>query len=195
MRDQGKLTMRKLLDASMIAFARRGFHSTRVNDIVEIADTSHGTFYLYFSNKEDLLRALVAEAAAEAGALSPLPVGPGGSSTPASYKDMLEWVRRFSSLWQRYAPILRSWTDLASVDSEAGEEAKKLIDKLVAGFARRIASTQGSSSVDSTAAGMAIVAMLDRFHTLRDIAGKPIDEKALDTLTTMVYRAAFASAS
>ena len=69
--------MRKLLDAAMVAFDRRGYHATRVNDVVEIAKTSHGTFYLYFSNKEDLLRALVAEAAGEAqtlyDALSTLP--------------------------------------------------------------------------------------------------------------------------
>ena len=65
LRSQGRRTMRKLLDAAMVAFDKRGYHATRVNDVVEIAKTSHGTFYLYFSNKEDLLRALVAEAAGE----------------------------------------------------------------------------------------------------------------------------------
>ena len=69
LRSQGRRTMRKLLDAAMVAFDKRGYHATRVNDVVEIAKTSHGTFYLYFSNKEDLLRALVAEAAGEAQAL------------------------------------------------------------------------------------------------------------------------------
>src|SRR6202451_2368613 len=63
---QVRRTMRKLLDAAMVAFDHRGYHATRVNDVVEIAKTSHGTFYLYFSNKEDLLRALVTEAASEA---------------------------------------------------------------------------------------------------------------------------------
>ena len=66
LRSQGRRTMRKLLDAAMVAFDKRGYHATRVNDVVEIAKTSHGTFYLYFSNKEDLLRALVTEAATEA---------------------------------------------------------------------------------------------------------------------------------
>ena len=65
LRSQGRRTMRKLLDAAMVAFDKRGYHATRVNDVVEIAKTSHGTFYLYFANKEDLLRALVAEAAGE----------------------------------------------------------------------------------------------------------------------------------
>ena len=50
LRSQGRRTMRKLLDAAMVAFDQRGYHQTRVNDIVDIAKTSHGTFYLYFSN-------------------------------------------------------------------------------------------------------------------------------------------------
>jgi len=66
LRSQGRRTMAKLLNAAMVAFDKRGYHATRVNDVVEIAKTSHGTFYLYFSNKEDLLRALVSEAATEA---------------------------------------------------------------------------------------------------------------------------------
>ena len=57
--------MRKLLDAAMRVFAERGFHASRVDDIVRAARTSHGTFYLYFANKEDLLRTLAVECAGE----------------------------------------------------------------------------------------------------------------------------------
>src|SRR6476646_9242725 len=78
LRAQGRKTMRKLLDAGMRVFAERGFHAARVDDIVRAARTSHGTFYLYFANKEDLLRALAVECAREldavAGELGP--VGP-----------------------------------------------------------------------------------------------------------------------
>src|SRR5580692_6315663 len=42
LRSQGRRTMRKLLNAAMVAFDRRGYHATRVNDVVEIAKTSHG---------------------------------------------------------------------------------------------------------------------------------------------------------
>ena len=59
MRAQGRKTMRRLLDAGMRVFADRGFHAARVDDIVRAARTSHGTFYLYFTNKEDLLRAFL----------------------------------------------------------------------------------------------------------------------------------------
>ncbi len=101
--------MRKLLDAAMVAFDKRGYHATRVNDVVEIAKTSHGTFYLYFSNKEDLLRALVAEAAEDSKkvyeSFSTLPA-PGG--TP-QWEDVRGWVQAYSDLWKRYAPLFRVW--------------------------------------------------------------------------------------
>ena len=64
-RARGKRTMRKLLDAGIEVFSKRGYHSARVDDIVKAAKTSHGTFYLYFSNKEDLFQALVADVADE----------------------------------------------------------------------------------------------------------------------------------
>jgi len=53
---------------------------------VKLAKTSHGTFYLYFSNKEELFRALAAEVAEEmqalAEALEPLRGGATGRASP-----------------------------------------------------------------------------------------------------------------
>ena len=51
--------MRRLLDAAIVVFDERGYHAARVDDIVRVAETSHGTFYLYFSSKENLFQALV----------------------------------------------------------------------------------------------------------------------------------------
>ena len=62
--------MRQLLDAGAEVFAAKGYHAARVDDIVKLAETSHGTFYLYFSNKEELFRALAAEVADEMQALA-----------------------------------------------------------------------------------------------------------------------------
>src|SRR5258708_39826995 len=70
LRTQGKKTLRKLLDAAMIVFEKRGYHAARVDDIVKVAKTSHGPFYLYFANKEDLFRALLADVSDEMTQLS-----------------------------------------------------------------------------------------------------------------------------
>ncbi|MDQ1383890.1 MAG: hypothetical protein QOG65_1269, partial [Actinomycetota bacterium] len=52
LRARGRDTKRRLLDAGESVLATKGYHSTRVDDVVKVARTSHGTFYLYFSNKE-----------------------------------------------------------------------------------------------------------------------------------------------
>ncbi len=183
--------MRKLLDAAMIAFDKRGYHATRVNDVVEIAKTSHGTFYLYFSNKEDLLRALITEAAAEAqklyDALSTLPAE---GSTP-QWEDVNGWVRAYSELWTRYAPLFRSWTDLATIDPELIDAIRQTFTVMSAALAKQIGPDSSGHIIDPDAAGMATLAMLDRFHYLREFVGQPIDDVALETMTTMVYRALF----
>jgi len=62
LRAQGRATVKRLLDAGMIEFEERGFHGVRVDDVVRRAGISHGTFYLYFSNKEDLFKALLLDA-------------------------------------------------------------------------------------------------------------------------------------
>jgi AcrR family transcriptional regulator len=191
LRSQGRRTMRKLLDAAMIAFDRRGYHATRVNDIVEIAKTSHGTFYLYFSNKEDLLRALVAEAGGEAqtlyDALSALPADGGAPR----WDDVHGWVKAYSELWTRYAPLFRTWTDLATIDPELVGVIRQTFTAMSGALTRQIGPDSSGHIIDPDAAGMATLAMLDRFHYLREFVGQPIDDVALETMTTMVYRALF----
>ena len=70
LRRQGKRTMAKLMDAGMRVLSERGYHAARVDDVVRLAKVSHGTFYLYFSNKEDLFRALAVQCADDMTALA-----------------------------------------------------------------------------------------------------------------------------
>jgi AcrR family transcriptional regulator len=191
LRTQGRRTMRKLLDAAMVAFDQRGYYATRVNDVVDIAKTSHGTFYLYFSNKEDLLRALVTEAAEDSkkvyDAFSVLPA-PGG--TP-QWEDVRRWVQAYSDLWIRYAPLFRVWAELATVDRELGRTIRRTFSGISFALSVQIGPDSSGHDLDPATAGLAALAMLDRFHYLREFAGHPVDEAALDTVTTMLYRALF----
>ena len=171
LRSQGRRTMRKLLDAAMVAFDKRGYHATRVNDIVDIAKTSHGTFYLYFSNKEDLLRALVAEAAGESQSLydtlNALPV----QDAPPQWEDVFGWVQAYSDLWTRYAPLFRVWTDLATADPELVDMVRQTFTAMSGALSKQIGPDSSGHIIDPEAAGMATLAMLDRFHYLREFVG------------------------
>lgn len=48
-----------LLDKAEIIFADRGYHSTRISDIVAVAEFGQGTFYRHFANKEAILLAIL----------------------------------------------------------------------------------------------------------------------------------------
>ena len=52
-------TRDRILDAALDVFANKGYHSTRMDEIVEQSGTSKGAIYFHFPNKERLFLALV----------------------------------------------------------------------------------------------------------------------------------------
>jgi AcrR family transcriptional regulator len=48
----------EILAAALRCFARNGFHSTTITDVVRESRVSQGTFYLYFETKDDVIAAL-----------------------------------------------------------------------------------------------------------------------------------------
>lgn len=61
----GAVTRRKIVEAAIEEFARRGVHGTRVADIAERAGIAYGLVYHYFRNKEEILSAIFSERWAE----------------------------------------------------------------------------------------------------------------------------------
>ena len=98
--------MQRLLNAGRTVFAAQGFHSARVDDIVKAAKTSHGTFYLYFSNKEDLFKALLRDA------LHDLEIMAGDfpivTSDETGLRVLRQWVRKFSAAYATHSTVLRT---------------------------------------------------------------------------------------
>jgi len=52
-------TKNRILDAALDIFSHKGFHNTRLDEIVEASHTSKGAIYFHFPNKEWLFLALV----------------------------------------------------------------------------------------------------------------------------------------
>jgi AcrR family transcriptional regulator len=106
LRAQGRETVRKLLEAGIIEFEERGFVGVRVDDVVKRAGISHGTFYLYFANKEDLFKALLRDA------LHDMEVVAGDFPVVTSDKTGLavlrQWVRKFSAAYAAHGTVLRT---------------------------------------------------------------------------------------
>jgi TetR/AcrR family fatty acid metabolism transcriptional regulator len=52
-------TRERILDAALNVFSNKGYHSTRIDEIVTESGTSKGSIYFHFPNKEKLFVALV----------------------------------------------------------------------------------------------------------------------------------------
>jgi TetR/AcrR family transcriptional regulator, fatty acid metabolism regulator protein len=57
--EEPKNTRERILDAALNIFSRKGYHDTRMDEIVEGSQTSKGAIYFHFPNKEKLFLALV----------------------------------------------------------------------------------------------------------------------------------------
>jgi AcrR family transcriptional regulator len=181
--------MRKLLDAGAQVFAQRGYHAARVDDIVKLANTSHGTFYLYFSNKEDLFRALALDVAEQMMHLAEdLPeIVP----EPDGYTELRSWLDRFGELYDHYGPVIRAWTEAETGTSEFGRLGDDLLGEFTRVLAERIRAAH-PDGLSAAVAAIAVVAMVERFnYYLLSRQVKVNRDDMLDTLAMVIHRGAF----
>ncbi len=191
LRAQGRKTMRKLLDAAMTVLEKRGYHAARVDDIVKVARTSHGTFYLYFANKEDLFRALLTDVAEEVSTLANT-LGP---VTPdeAGYRELRGWLGRFSDLYVHYGPVIRAWTEAEVEGDDVGRMGEQVLTAVTTALITRITEcTDNGDDFDPQVAALATVAMIERLHYY--LLSRQIDvprDDILDTTATVVHVGVF----
>ncbi|MHB8341027.1 MAG: TetR/AcrR family transcriptional regulator [Mycobacteriales bacterium] len=181
LRAQGRQTMRRLLDAGRVVFEQRGFHAARVDDVVKRARTSHGTFYLYFANKEDLFRALAADALDEMAALAD-ELGPIGGDARGR-AALQAWFGRFLDVYAHHSTVVRAWTEGEIVDNDLGRQGSALLIRLSGALAERIAEVGTAPGVDPRIAALACLSMLERFTYL--VQSRQISFDREDMLTTL----------
>lgn len=175
-----------------MVFATRGYHAARVDDVVKAAHTSHGTFYLYFSSKEDLFRALavdVAEAMVQLARELP-DLAPGSGDT---YRALHDWLARFDELYARNGAVIRTWTEAEIVDSEMG----KIGGALVAQFSRELAARLRGAApdVDAEIGALAFVGMIERSNYYLESRQLRVDrDQMVATLARVMHAGLYGAA-
>jgi AcrR family transcriptional regulator len=185
--------MRTLLDAGVQVFETRGYHAARVDDIVKLAKTSHGTFYLYFSNKEDLFRALAQEVgdALQSLAESLPTLGPDGDGRA----ELHEWVTRFADLYEEYGAIVRAWTEAEIGSHEFGRLGTDVLTRFTLTFTDRVSGAL-PEGVDAQIAALALVAMLERMNYY--VLSRQVRvgrARMIDTLTEVMHASLYGAAA
>jgi AcrR family transcriptional regulator len=190
LRAQGRRTVVRLLDAGLRSFETIGYAATRVDDIVRMADTSHGTFYLYFASKEDLLAALAKECAAEMEALADClgPVGPGAEGRA----ELRAWVQRFVDVYRRYGPVVRAWSESQVSDPALARMGQRSLRRITSKLTDRIAEASRPPGVEPEPAAYAFIGMLERVNYFVLSRGLRVDDAtAVDTLAAVLHTGVF----
>ena len=176
-RARGRATKAKLMTAGVAVFSDKGFRSARVDDIVKRARISHGTFYLYFSSKDDLFEQLVAQVAEELKSLTEsLPII---RQTQESRDGLEQWLVSFIELYSKYGPLIRSWTEA----ERGGVSTQEDVLGTVADALALKVKIRKRKDFDPRIASLALLAMVERVNYF-SVTGQ-VDEEAENLSRTL----------
>jgi AcrR family transcriptional regulator len=120
--------VRRLLEAGLAEFDERGFQAVRVDDIVRRARTSHGTFYLYFANKDDIFKALLRDALDDMGVITD--AFPVVTRNDAGRAALRQWVHKFCETYAAHAAVIRILSQADLVGEEVWGDGLQLLFRL-----------------------------------------------------------------
>ncbi len=179
-----------MLEAGQLALADRGYRATRVDDVVQLADTSRGTFYLYFKDKEDLFRTLANAAADDMAALADT-LGPVDAGA-AGRAELRRFLGAFLETYERHGAVIRAWAENQIDDRALVELGLDTFGGIAAVLVDRMEAAGAAPVADVGLAATILLATLERlvyFVTSRPL-GLPADE-LLDELAGMLHRGFF----
>ena len=190
LRAQGRETVRKLLEAGMIEFELRGFHGVRVDDVVRRAGISHGTFYLYFSNKDDLYKALLRDALRDMEVVAgDFPVV---TTDPTGRRMLREWVHKFFRVYAVHATVIRILSQADLVPEEVFGDGLRMMFSIAEAMTTGMtaaAEAAGRRHEHAELTAVACLMMLERINYLISAEIQlPADEMA-DRIADIIFAA------
>jgi AcrR family transcriptional regulator len=139
---QKQLTLDKLIEAARGVFHSKGYNAATIDDIVDAAGASRGTFYLYFHSKGEVLGKIFAEEHIES-VLSLLESFP-ATITGASLE---EWIGQYLDLYQRDRLTIRAWIQAGSREAELRASSLAMMDRVLDSLAAKVLSSRKSEGL------------------------------------------------
>lgn len=186
-------TVQTLVEAGAVQFRERGYHRTSVDDIVEEAGFARGTFYKYFSEKQDLLVALSADSATAAIDLADRIT----HIDPMSDDDceLRAWLDEYLHFLMRYSGTIDAWSE-RSVDSDIvsrlGAFAQAHVDRALLSL---ISSKTRDYPFDPVMSALIFRAVIARVPQATKELPTPLSrDEEIDLLTACIKRGFFTRA-
>jgi AcrR family transcriptional regulator len=161
-RTHGRRTLAKLLDTAEAELGAHGYHGARMARIAKAAGVAHGTLYVYFKDKEDLLTALQLDVDAELRAV--LLAMPDVRLGAAATTELQEWAGSVCAVCQRHGAVLQALAEALNEDeqSPAGRAALRSMRVTTGHMADRLRAACGQSpDFDPEIAALCLFALIE----------------------------------
>jgi AcrR family transcriptional regulator len=171
-------TRGRLLDAGRKVLPTRGYHDSRVDDIVSAAGVSHGSFYRYFESKDHFFQVL-----AEGAALRAVDLVEQLDLT-SSEDDLRRWVVLWMHAYRDDGGIISVWQEMhtnVGLGRFSRVVAASMFSVLVARLEHR---DFGNPEADATS----LLALLERLPNNVYTLGFTAEDDGIEILVTMLRR-------
>ncbi len=191
---QGRQTVRRLLEAGLAEFDERGFQAVRVDDVVRRARTSHGTFYLYFANKDDLFRTLLLDALHDMELITDdFPIV---TSNEPGRTALRRWIESFTDTYADHATVIRVLSQADVVGEEVYGDGLRMLFRLSEAIAQGMTAARkrsdpagGSTGDHAELTALACLMMLERVNYLLSVDVRLPRDEMIDRLSAIIYAA------
>jgi AcrR family transcriptional regulator len=136
LRNAQKIQTRALIrDSARNLFHANGYHATTIDQIVAAAGAGRQTFYLHFSDKEDVLRAVIADHRPRAVAQMETLQGPA-----PSLGAILAWLTEFKLFLIREKASIVVETEVGATAAVLPDYLREMIDAKIDALGRNLAA-------------------------------------------------------
>ena len=156
----------QILDAAMRVFARKGFHSARMDDIAQEADLSKGALYWYFRSKDAIIEALVDKMFQwELRTLEQLAADT-SRPVPERLRELARGILKSLDFWGQAVPLLYEFYALATRPGPVRDALQRYYERYRATLTQMIAEGVRRRELQPADADLSAVTMIAQFEGL-----------------------------
>lgn len=181
-------TRERILDSALNVFSRKGYHDSKIDEIVQESGTSKGSIYFHFPNKERLFLALVDQFAdllekRVAEAIAPMP--PGMERVRVALETTLETFGKY----RRPAKILLvQAVGLGSAFEEKRNELNGRFAQLIQSYLQEAIDNGDVEPIDAEMVSHVWMGGIYNVVIRWVYTGEPEPQRMLDTLVPLLLR-------
>ena len=183
---KGQRTADELKAAALRVIARQGYLAAKITDITTEAGKAAGSFYRYFTDKDDLLRSIADDFATALRAA--VTAHAGREHGMDTEHDVAVHVQSYWDTYREHLPAMTGIFEASLVSAEFSAQWERLRARHVAIWVAHLADAWHAAPREIEHTALAIVCLLERFCqvTLPTLAVDDDGRDAVDQLTRLI---------